>query len=54
MVGISESAEKMPPANGDRLAAARHLVPGRPPHTEYTLTPRGARLAQAVAGLLQH
>jgi DNA-binding HxlR family transcriptional regulator len=32
----------------------RRLVPGRPPHTEYTLTPRGARLAQAVAGLLQH
>jgi DNA-binding HxlR family transcriptional regulator len=32
----------------------RHLVPGRPPHTEYTLTPRGERVAQAVAGLLQH
>lgn len=32
----------------------RNMVPGRPPHTEYTLTPRGARLAQAVAGLLQH
>jgi DNA-binding HxlR family transcriptional regulator len=32
----------------------RHLVPGRPPHTEYTLTPRGARLAEAVAGLLRH
>jgi DNA-binding HxlR family transcriptional regulator len=32
----------------------RRLVPGRPPHTEYELTPRGARLAQAVAGLLQH
>jgi DNA-binding HxlR family transcriptional regulator len=32
----------------------RRLVPGRPPHTEYTLTPRGERVAQAVAGLLQH
>jgi DNA-binding HxlR family transcriptional regulator len=32
----------------------RHLIPGRPPHTEYTLTPRGERVAQAVAGLLQH
>jgi DNA-binding HxlR family transcriptional regulator len=32
----------------------RRLVPGRPPHTEYTLTPRGVRLAQAVAGLLGH
>jgi DNA-binding HxlR family transcriptional regulator len=32
----------------------RTLVPGRPPHTEYTLTPRGARLADAVAGLLRH
>jgi DNA-binding HxlR family transcriptional regulator len=32
----------------------RHLIPGRPPHTEYTLTPRGEQLARAVAGLLQH
>lgn len=32
----------------------RTTVPGRPPHTEYTLTPRGARLAEAVAGLLRH
>lgn len=32
----------------------RHLVPGRPPHTEYTLTARGQRIAAAVAGLLQH
>jgi DNA-binding HxlR family transcriptional regulator len=32
----------------------RTLVPGRPPHTEYSLTPRGARLAEAVAGLLRH
>lgn len=32
----------------------RTLVPGRPPHTEYALTPKGARLAEAVAGLLRH
>jgi DNA-binding HxlR family transcriptional regulator len=32
----------------------RKLVPGRPPHTEYELTARGTRLAQAVAGLLGH
>jgi DNA-binding HxlR family transcriptional regulator len=30
----------------------RHLVPGRPPHTEYVLTARGERLAGLVAGLL--
>ena len=32
----------------------RRLVPGRPPHTKYALTPRGERVAQALAGLLQH
>jgi DNA-binding HxlR family transcriptional regulator len=32
----------------------RTMVPGRPPHTEYTLTPRGAQLAEAVARLLRH
>jgi DNA-binding HxlR family transcriptional regulator len=32
----------------------RHLVPGRPPHTEYALTARGQRIAAAVAGLLAH
>jgi DNA-binding HxlR family transcriptional regulator len=32
----------------------RQLIAGRPPHTEYTLTARGLRLAQAVAGLLEH
>ena len=41
----------------DQLEAARiverHLVPGRPPHTEYVLTKRGKRLAIAVAGLLE-
>ena len=40
----------------DQLEAAgvveRHLVPGRPPHTEYSLTRRGEQLAVAVAGLL--
>ena len=30
----------------------RTLVSGRPPHSEYRLTPRGERLAAAVAGLL--
>jgi DNA-binding HxlR family transcriptional regulator len=42
----------------DQLEAAgiveRHLVPGRPPHTEYSLTRRGEQLATAVAGLLAH
>jgi DNA-binding HxlR family transcriptional regulator len=32
----------------------RQLVPGRPPHTEYSLTGRGKRLALAVAGLLEN
>ncbi len=32
----------------------RQLVPGRPPHTEYSLTGRGQRLALAVAGLLEN
>jgi DNA-binding HxlR family transcriptional regulator len=31
----------------------RTLVSGRPPHAEYTLTPRGRQLARAVAGLLE-
>ena len=50
-----------PTTLSDRLEALeragileRQLIPGRPPHTEYTLTPRGERLAHAVAGLLQH
>jgi DNA-binding HxlR family transcriptional regulator len=41
----------------DQLEAAaiveRRLVPGRPPHAEYRLTPKGTRLAAAVSGLLQ-
>ena len=32
----------------------RRMVPGRPPHTEYTLTSDGERLAGAVAGLLEN
>jgi DNA-binding HxlR family transcriptional regulator len=47
---LSERLEQLEEAG----IVERHLVPGRPPHTEYTLTTRGARLAQAVAGLLQH
>ena len=31
----------------------RTLVHGRPPHSEYSLTERGRRLAEAVAALLQ-
>ncbi|HET9121321.1 MAG TPA: helix-turn-helix domain-containing protein [Solirubrobacterales bacterium] len=30
----------------------RRLVPGRPPHAEYRLTPSGKRVASAVASLL--
>jgi DNA-binding HxlR family transcriptional regulator len=30
----------------------RDLIPGRPPHAEYRLTPRGKRLASAVGSLL--
>jgi len=41
----------------EQLEAARvierHLVPGRPPHTEYVLTRHGKQLARAVAGLLE-
>jgi DNA-binding HxlR family transcriptional regulator len=32
----------------------RRLVAGRPPHSEYSLTPRGEQIASAVAGLLRH
>jgi DNA-binding HxlR family transcriptional regulator len=31
----------------------RRLVPGRPPHSEYELTPRGIRVADALTGLLR-
>ncbi|MET0559901.1 MAG: helix-turn-helix domain-containing protein [Solirubrobacterales bacterium] len=32
----------------------RTLVHGRPPHSEYALTPRGRQLAEAVAALMEH
>ena len=32
----------------------RRLVAGRPPHSEYRLTDRGVRVAEALSGLLQH
>ena len=47
---LSERLEQLEAAG----IVERRLVPGRPPHTEYTLTPRGAQLAEAVAGLLRH
>jgi DNA-binding HxlR family transcriptional regulator len=47
---LSERLEQLEAAG----IVERTLVPGRPPHTEYTLTPRGAQLAEAVAGLLRH
>jgi DNA-binding HxlR family transcriptional regulator len=47
---LSERLEQLEQAG----IVERSLVPGRPPHTEYKLTPRGQRIAQAVAGLLQH
>jgi DNA-binding HxlR family transcriptional regulator len=46
---LSERLEQLEQAG----IVERRLVPGRPPHTEYTLTPRGERTARAVAGLLQ-
>jgi len=45
---LSERLEQLEQAG----VVERTLVPGRPPHSEYRLTPRGKRLAQAVAGLL--
>jgi DNA-binding HxlR family transcriptional regulator len=47
---LSERLEQLEAAG----IVERQLVAGRPPHTEYTLTRRGRRLAQAVAGLLEH
>jgi DNA-binding HxlR family transcriptional regulator len=47
---LSERLEQLEAAG----IVERQLVAGRPPHTEYTLTRRGQRLAQAVAGLLEH
>jgi DNA-binding HxlR family transcriptional regulator len=47
---LSERLEQLEAAG----IVERQMVAGRPPHTEYTLTRRGQRLAQAVAGLLEH
>jgi DNA-binding HxlR family transcriptional regulator len=47
---LSERLEQLEAAG----IVERQLVAGRPPHTEYTLTRRGQRLAQAVAGLLEN
>jgi DNA-binding HxlR family transcriptional regulator len=46
---LSERLEQLEAA----LIIERHLVPGRPPHTEYALTSHGKQLARAVAGLLE-
>jgi DNA-binding HxlR family transcriptional regulator len=46
---LSERLEQLEQAG----VLERRLVAGRPPHTEYALTPRGRRVAQAVAGLLE-
>ena len=47
---LSERLEQLEAAG----IVERTLIAGRPPHAEYTLTPRGLRLARAVAGLLEH
>jgi DNA-binding HxlR family transcriptional regulator len=47
---LSERLEQLEAAG----VVERTMVAGRPPHTEYALTLRGQRLAQAVAGLLEH
>ncbi len=46
---LSERLEQLEAAG----VVKRRLVPGRPPHAEYALTPRGKQLAAAVTGLLQ-
>ncbi|HEX2707072.1 MAG TPA: helix-turn-helix domain-containing protein [Solirubrobacterales bacterium] len=46
---LSERLEQLEAAG----IVERHLVAGRPPHTEYGLTRRGGQLALAVAGLLE-
>ena len=46
---LSERLEQLEEAG----IVTRELVPGRPPHAEYRLTPKGRRLASAVGGLLQ-
>ncbi len=47
---LSERLEQLEAAG----IVERVTVAGRPPHTEYALTPRGQDVARAVAGLLQH
>lgn len=51
--GVSPTtlSERLEQLEAERVVE-RRLVPGRPPHTEYVLTPRGERLAGLVAGLL--
>ena len=46
---LSERLEQLEAAR----IVERHLVPGRPPHTEYVLTVQGEQLARAVGGLLE-
>jgi DNA-binding HxlR family transcriptional regulator len=46
---LSERLEQLEAAR----IVERHLVPGRPPHTEYALTSRGKRIAGAVSSLLE-
>jgi DNA-binding HxlR family transcriptional regulator len=46
---LSERLEQLEKAG----VVERRLVAGRPPHSEYSLTPRGEQIAAAVAGLLR-
>ena len=46
---LSERLEQLEAAG----VVERELVPGRPPHAEYRLTPKGRRLAAAVGELLE-
>jgi DNA-binding HxlR family transcriptional regulator len=46
---LSERLEQLEAAR----IVERHLVPGRPPHTEYVLTRHGRQLAKAVVGMLE-
>jgi DNA-binding HxlR family transcriptional regulator len=45
---LSERLEQLEQAG----IVERKLIPGRPPHAEYRLTPSGKRVASAVASLL--
>jgi len=47
---LSERLEQLEAAG----IVERRTVQGRPPHTEYLLTERGAQVANLVAGLLQN